>query len=131
MGYKSPVITLTFPELSEDPEGDPIRVIIRNPRLMAPGEFLSGETAPKTGPDGQPEPDEDQADRGYARMAKIVIGWRVYDATAPIKVDAEGNVTSPPAPLLPLPATAATVAKLPMAILSRLGDELKAATNPQ
>ena len=133
MPYSNQIITLDFPELTDDPAGDPIRVVIRNPRLMASGELTIKDSGITAGPDGQPVvTDEDAAEKkGFERFAKLVVGWRVYDATWPIELDAEFNVVSSTAPLLPLPATADSIARLPLAILTRLGQELTDALNPK
>jgi hypothetical protein len=128
MGYANRIITIPFPELTDDPEGDPIRVTIRNPRLMAPQELI-----PKDAPvDAEGKPIDDEAGlRGtHEVMAKVIVGWRVYDATTEAIVDVNGNVTIEDV-LLGLPATPELVAKLPLAIFERLGTELTEATNPQ
>lgn len=130
MGYKQPVITLNFPELTDNPDTDPIRVVIRNPRLMAAGE-LSGSADMAVGPDGQPVESAENENRAYKQFAKMVIGWRVYDATADIVLDQDMNVIGDSAQLLPLPATPDLVAKLPLVILTRLSQELQDAMNPK
>jgi hypothetical protein len=133
VGYANRIITLNFPELSEDQEKDPIRVVIRNPRLMPMGELAAKEADGVTiGEDGEPVvSDGDKATAAtLSRMANMIIGWRCYDASAPIELDDEGNITSPQ-PLLPLPATADLVGRLPMEIISRLGDVIKEAVNPR
>jgi hypothetical protein len=63
--------------------------------------------------------DED-TDRGFAMVAKLVIGWRVYDATS----------TEDDQPLLGLPATTELVGRLPREILERVMEEVGKA-NPQ
>lgn len=107
-----------------------MHVVIRNPKLVPPDELRSaaGVTAADAqriaaaGDDGTAEETvtEEDVNRGYAMMAKLIIGWHVYDATS----------TEDDQPLLPLPATAALVAKLPLEIIDRLGEEL-AKANPQ
>jgi hypothetical protein len=122
MGYANPVITLPFKELSSDWETDPIRVTIRNPRLVPPAELR---------PKGLDSEDEGEVMlASFEVMARLIVGWRVYDASAPIELDAEGNVVGEQ-PLLPLPATAALVAKLPLEIVQRLGEEVKQAGDPR
>jgi hypothetical protein len=134
-GYRNRVITLTFPELAE--EGDHVEVVIRNPRLMAAEELRSAgggdspedmkrlAAAREAIAAGQEVPDElvtdKDANRGYALVAKLVIGWHVYDATS-----AEENM-----PLLPLPATAELVGRLPMEILTRVMEEVGKVTPRQ
>jgi hypothetical protein len=134
-GYANRVVTLHFPELAE--EGDDIHVVLRNPRLMAADELRSAggsggkedmariaaaQAAVAAGgevPDGLVT-DED-ANRGYALVAKLVIGWHVYDATS----------TEDDMPLLPLPATVESVGKLPMEILTAIMEQVgKAAPKP-
>ncbi|HMH94139.1 MAG TPA: hypothetical protein VK586_24045 [Streptosporangiaceae bacterium] len=61
---------------------------------------------------------EDDADRGFAFAAKLIAGWHVYDATVQ-----DGG-------LLPMPATAELVAKLPQDILLAIMAEVSKA-NPQ
>lgn len=64
--------------------------------------------------------DED-ANRGYALVAKLIIGWHVYDATS----------TEDDMPLLPLPATVESVGKLPMEILTAVMEQVgKAVPTP-
>lgn len=133
-GYANRIITLTFPELAED--GDHIEVVIRNPRLMPVDELRSAgdgltraeleqfQAAQQALAAGQPVPDglvtDKDADRGFAMVAKLIIGWHVYDATS----------TQAEQPLLPLPATPELVRKLPMEILTRLMEEV-GKVNPQ
>jgi hypothetical protein len=122
-GYANRVLTLQFPELSDDPDNDPIRVTIRNPRLMPPDDLRT-----KGGLD---ENDEDAVMAAtYATMAKLIVGWRVYDAAAPVELDTNGEVTGDQ-PLLETPATAERVARLPMAIINRIGAEMREAGDPQ
>jgi hypothetical protein len=128
MGYANNVITLTFPELSEDPENDSIHVVIRNPRLMAPSQLKPRDV--DLDAEGKPVDEEDAERASFEVMAKLVIGWRVYDPTAEITVDEKGEVTSDQ-PLLPKEYNADNVAKLPMAIINRLATEMAEAVNPQ
>lgn len=144
-GYANPVITLRFPELAE--EGDNIYVVIRNPRTMAAGELRAGASkadqeriaaaqaaAEANGgqvPDGMVT-DEDE-DRGSAIMAKLILGWRVWDTTVPVKIDPgtgdliHDDETEPR--LLPLPATPELVQRLPMPVINAIGQEI-AKMNP-
>ena len=56
----------------------------------------------------------------FAMIARLVVGWRVWDPTVPLKVNPDTGAlihdeeTEPR--LLPLPATAELVAKLPQVI---------------
>lgn len=64
--------------------------------------------------------DED-ADRGFEFVAKLVVGWHVYDAS---------DVSDNP-PLLPLPATVELVSRLPQEILTSIMAEVTKATPQQ
>ena len=123
MSYANRVITLNFPELSEDPTNDPIRVTLRNPRLVP-----APELRPRDLPDDATE--AEQMTASFETTARLIVGWRVYDASAPIELDEDGNVVGEQ-PLLPMPATADLVAKLPLVILNRIGEEVKEAVDPQ
>jgi hypothetical protein len=77
-GYANRIVTLSFPELTE--EGDPtIHVIMRNPKLVPPGEMRRRDV--KLGPDGEPDSDDAMA-AAYEVMAKLIVGWLAYDASA-------------------------------------------------
>lgn len=115
MGYANRVITQAFPEVSDGPD-DKIWVAIRNPRLALAPEITSATQ----GSDGE------QASTN-AMLAALIVGWRVYDASAPVTLDADGNDVSEPAELLPLPATPELVAKLPAVIYIWLGEQLRKA----
>ena len=128
-GYANRVITKHFPELVEP--GDDVWVTIRNPRLMPPGELSSAADDVETDPDGQPVNTGTAMKATYRVGAKIIIGMRVYDPTAPIELDDHGE----PLPggdeaLLPARPGPEDVAKLPLAIINWLGDEM-AKINPQ
>lgn len=64
--------------------------------------------------------DED-AEQGFALVAKLIIGWHVYDPA---------DMSDNPEPL-PMPATSALVAKLPQEILVRIMGEVNQANPPQ
>ncbi|MFD0405621.1 hypothetical protein [Kitasatospora sp. NPDC127116] len=108
-GYANRVITLDFPDLTE-PDAEPIRVVMRNPKTVPSQELMPDA------PDNATTSEAFQA--GLAILAKLVIGWHVYDATS---LDDD----QPP---LPLPATAELVAKLPMEIQNRMAAEISAVT---
>jgi hypothetical protein len=63
---------------------------------------------------GNPIDPEDAERAGYEVMAKLIVGWRVYDATS-----LDDNQ-----PLLDLPATPESVAKLPLEIVNKIGETL-------
>jgi hypothetical protein len=124
-GYSGRVVTLRFPELTA--EGDPeIHVAIRNPRLI-PLDLLQPRDI-DLGPDGRPVNMEDAKLANNEVLAKLVIGWRVYDASD-VSVDADGNELDQ-APL-PLPATPDAVAKLPTAIFTAITREVTEAMDPK
>jgi hypothetical protein len=119
LGYKNRVIRIDFPDLSD--EDDPIFVIIRNPKLMPAAELSS--YADKVSGDATTTASSRDMDAAYAMFARLVVAWRVYDATAVPELDEAGNATGTEE-LLPLPATAKQIAKLPLEIIERLGQEL-------
>jgi hypothetical protein len=126
-GYASRLIRLDFPELSEDPENDPIFVTIRNPKLM-PLQELQDNGGNELDADGNPV--QEKATAGMLRIiSRLIAVWRVYDATHLQINPTTGEVMDQP--LLPLPATPELVGKLPSAIINRIGDELTGAVNPQ
>lgn len=127
MGYRNPITTLRFDDLVED--GDSCHVVIRNPRLMPGSEFKAMASDDGDGEAGS------KMDRMFELIARLVVGWRVYDPVSPIKVNPdtgeliEDEETEPR--LLPLPATPETVVKLPQPILMKLMDEVGSAINPK
>jgi hypothetical protein len=129
MGYRNPVITFRFDELVE--EGDSCHVVIRNPRLMPGAEIKSMAGISDAGDD---EATGTTMDRVFEMIAKLVIGWRVYDPTTPLKVNEHTgeliNDEETEPRLLPLPATPELVATLPQEIVMKLMDEVTGAINP-
>lgn len=124
MGYRNPVVTRRYDDMVED--GDTCHVIIRNPQTMPGSELtaLAGSEA---------ETGEERMARVCAMIARLIIGWRVWDPTVPVKADGDGNLvhdeeTAPR--LLPLPATAESVGKLPQRILMDLMNEVTRVVNP-
>jgi hypothetical protein len=93
---------------------------MRNPKTVPAGELRSSAGDVSVTEDGTAEDDEKAESAGYSVLAKLIIGWHVYDGTS----------TEADQPLLPLPATPESVGKLPMEILTRLSEEL-AKVNPQ
>lgn len=124
-GYSNRIIHISFPELSDDPD-DPIWVSVRNPRLMAPQELQPREVPVDA--DGKPVDEALAKVAMYELYAKLIVGWRVYDATK-IAVDPETGQELD-MERLPSPATPDLVERLPMAIINRLATELKEALNP-
>jgi hypothetical protein len=128
MGYANRVIRLDFPDLTDDPVNDKIWVTIRNPKLVPSGELTPEQVTPVV--DGQAE-DAAAANASMHKMfAKLIIGWRAYDASEIPVLDAAGNPVGEQA-LLPMEYTEATVAKLPMEILNAIGREVTEALNPR
>jgi len=124
-GYANRLITLKFPEWSEDPERDPIWIAIRNPKLMPPGDLRPKEVA--LDDNGKPLDEEAAFNATFDIVAKLVVAWRVYDATAN-ELDAAGNPVDQP--LLPLPATPELAKKLPMEFIAAISMEMTKG-NPQ
>lgn len=132
-GYKNRVIKIDFPDLSEP--GDPVYVIIRNPQLMPPAELRSyaAKFSPDLGNIASDDPaalaaaaakvSDGDLDAAYGMFARMVLAWRVYDASAVPEINEAGDVTGDQ-PLLPLPATPELVSRLPLEIIERLGEEL-------
>lgn len=121
-GYANRLITVDFPHL-----GDDIRVILRNPALLTADE-LAGDNVAIDPVTGLPLDMEAAKQSMYGTIAKLVVGWTVFDATAAM-LDEDLNEIDQPA--LPLPATRESVAKLPSAILTKLAEVVKQAVNPQ
>jgi hypothetical protein len=115
-GYANRVRTLHFPELSED--GEDIHVVIRNPKLVPPGEMRRRDVA--TNDDGTPADMDEAMDASYELIAKLIIGMFAYDATA----------TTEDQPRLMPPWNAASVAKLPLEIINGISEEI-GNVNPQ
>lgn len=124
-GYGNPIVHISFPELSSGPD-DPIWVSMRNARLMSPKELQPKPVA--TDENGRPV-DNDQAQEAmYEVLAKLIVGWRVYDPNS-IKINEEtgelGDMER-----LPSPATPQLVARLPVTIIKKLAEEMTEAMNP-
>lgn len=107
---------IQFPELAE--EGDKIYVTLRNPKRVPPHELRGREVVMDAA--GNPVDLEDAERAMYEVMAKLVVGWRCYDATS-VEDDQ---------PLLGLPATPESVAKLPLDIVNKIGETLGNAVDP-
>jgi hypothetical protein len=128
-GYANKLIKLSFDEYSEDPVNDPIWIVIRNPKLVPPGELQTDVALTE---DGQVA-DQDEAIRSmHKNLAKLIKGWRVYDAGQDVQLDpVTGAEVGEPPTLLPLPATPELVARLPMEFVTRIAREVQQAVNPQ
>lgn len=115
-GYRNRTITGKFEELSED--GDLVYVTIRNPRTV-PFQALQPRQVARDAA-GQVIDQADAYMAGYEVIASLITDLHAYDAT----------VLGDEQPLLTLPATADTVAKLPLEIQNWLGTEVNRAQNP-
>jgi hypothetical protein len=113
-GYANRTVLLDFPELSEP--GDKVHVVIRNPKMVPVPDLMPPDLPAR---DGESETERDYR-QGCAVLARLVVAWHVYDAT-----DLNDDQA-----LLPLPATADLVAKLPMEIQSAMGEAVKAVRAP-
>ena|SRR5215469_10874466 len=113
--YANPTIRFDFPDLSE--EGDPIYVVIRNPKRL-PGEELIPRDVTLKDADGNLDEEAVKA-ATFELLASLVTDWHVYDGAADDDSDP-----------LPLPATAAAFRSLPFEIFDRVSDVLTGVVNP-
>lgn len=131
-GYSQPVIRIPFPDLTTDPQNDPVWVIIRNPKLMSPDELRSGVPG-AYGQDGTVL-DQAKAEQSSRLMtARIVVAARVYDPRVMPTFDpVSGEQTSDNAALLqPPPWDEGIVAALPAVIIRAIGDKVADALAPK
>jgi len=131
-GYLNRFIDLGFPELAgtDEQTGRALCwVKIRNPRLMPGNDITAGGTV-ATDEHGRPLDTKAAARESFAIMSKLIIAGHVWDATWTPDLDADGNEIDPNAepPLLPMPASPADVAKMPMQILNAIGEEMSKAS---
>ncbi len=122
-GYVDRVITLEFPQLV-DP-GDSVWVAIRNPRrepqsVLMPVPIVLDDA-------GVPRSADEAVAALHATIARLVVAWRMYDSEA-VEVDDWGRPLDQP--LLPLPATAQLVGRLPTEVVTAIGAEIKSAVAP-
>ncbi|MFL4491569.1 hypothetical protein ACJ6WD_09950 [Streptomyces sp. VTCC 41912] len=132
-GYTNRVILLQFPEL-----GDKVSVLLRNPRLLPPSE-LTPEDVPVDA-NGQPLDPHAANVAMYKVMANLIAAWHVYDATATAgAVDVDLDADDLDAQLQALEGadqvrlidiTTENVARLPMAIINRIGEEIGRVADP-
>lgn len=124
-GYSARVITLPFPELTE--EGDAtVHVTIRNPQLLPLDDLKPGPDVPIDA-NGVPLDQEAAEADMYRRLAALVVGWHVYDARVELDPDS-GQVL--PQERLALPATAESVRRLPNLIQRAMIAEVDKVGNP-
>lgn len=128
MGYSNRIIRIPFPDLTADPENDPIWVALRNPRLVPPEELTPDQDTGITS--GVPD-DAKAANRaGRKVMAKLIVGWRAYDASIPPEINAVGEDVTPQV-LLPHDFSPENIARLPLEIIQAIGKEMTDAINPR
>lgn len=110
MGYRNQTIRLEFPELGED-----CWVVILNPKMLSQEQLPSIDKS---------IPDDDQDAQARASMdalGRLIVAWNVW-ATA--------DLNDPPE-VLPIPQLdREALRKVPMEIITRLGEEF-AKANPQ
>lgn len=125
-GFRNRIVTLQFPDLTD--ENEPVlHVVLRNPQTVPPSDLTPDDLA--LGPDGQPLDKALAALRSREIIARLIIGWRMYDATD-FGYDPETGLATDQQPL-PLPATPELVDRLPMAVIRRINDVVTEAVNPQ
>ncbi|WP_438489582.1 hypothetical protein [Streptomyces sp. S186] len=132
-GYTNRVILLQFPEL-----GDKVSVLLRNPRLLPPAE-LTPEDVPVDA-NGQPLDPQAANVAMYKVMANLIAAWHVYDATATadtVHIDLDADDLDAQLQALEgadqvrlVDITAENVARLPMAIINRIGEEIGRVADP-
>jgi len=132
-GYTNPYVLLPFPEL-----GDDISVLMKNPQLLPPSE-IQPEDVP-TDENGQPKDPEEAQRAMYRVMARLIVAWKVYEAFDPdatLDIDPEAD----PADLFETlgageqkrlgAITVDNIARLPLAIINRIGEEVGRVADPQ
>jgi hypothetical protein len=102
--------------------------VLRNPRLEPTQALIPKDDLEVV--DGQPTDAKAAMRSSYEVIAKLVIGWRVYDPTAPVELD-ENLEPVGDQPLLAKEYTPENVAKLPAVILNTIADLIGEALNPQ
>lgn len=132
MGYTNPYVMLRFPELGED-----CSVLMKNPQLLPPSE-ITPEDVPLD--DNQQPVDPNAANEAmYAVMARTIVAWKVYaafDVDLP-PVDPDADPAEVMATLESLeqqrigPVTPANVARLPMAVIQRVMEEISRVADPK
>jgi hypothetical protein len=116
-----------------DAKGRPIHVpseriwvSMRNPSLMT-----LDELTPKAVPldeNGQPVTALSANEAMFEIFAKLILGWRAYDATS-FEIDPTTGEALPQ-PLLELPATVEQIRKLPKVIVDKIADQMMQAASP-
>lgn len=129
MSY-DPYILIPFPEVA-----DGCSVLLRNPQLVPP-EVLEPTSVP-VGPDGEPLDRDEARNAMYEVMARLIVGWKVFDAS--VAPTAAGEDVDPEELLKTLTQatpvrlgaiTPENVGKLPLVIINKLGAAIGDAANP-
>ena len=132
-GYTNPYVLLQFPDL-----GDDISVLMKNPQLLPPSE-IQPEDVP-VDENGQPLDQNAAQEAMYKVMARLIVAWKVYEAFDPnatLDVDPDAD---PAAIFESLGAgeqqrlgkvTTENIARLPLAIINRIGEEVGRVADPQ
>jgi len=130
-GYSKRVLRLPFAGLTDDDVNDPIWVAIRNPRLVPPDELVPEQSSGIL-PDGTAADPEAATNSMHLMFARLIVGWRAYDARQPVELDAAGNDITVQR-LIPNTGpdcfTPENVAKLPMEIVNAIVREVEAASD--
>jgi hypothetical protein len=132
-GYTNPYVLLQFPDL-----GDDVSVLMKNPQLLPPSE-IQPEDVP-TDDNGQPLDQKAAQEAMYKVMAKLIVSWKVYEAFS----DGDALDIDPDADPVDIFAALGTgeqtrlgkittenIARLPLAILNRIGEEVGRVADPQ
>src|ERR1700756_1194865 len=126
MGYANRLVHVDFTEELAEPR-DTGGVTIRNPKHLTPG-GLRPRDVPMQADGATPVNMNDATDAMYETLAKLIVGWHVYDAS---DLTLNDNGTPVAQSLLPTPATPELVSRLPVVIVKRLSEEVTNAVNPQ
>lgn len=124
-GYANRVITLDFPELSENDQEGRVFVVIRNPKTVTLSKLEVAAVA--QGPEGQPNAEEAGAVVN-GLLARLIIGGRLFDAEVD-GIDADGVPLDQPE--LTYPLTEETAGKLPIEVVRAITDKITDAQAPR
>jgi hypothetical protein len=130
-GYANPFVLLPFPEL-----GDDVSVLLKNPQLQPPA-AITPEDVP-VDEHGQPLDPQAANEAMYKVMARLIVSWKVYEAPG---VDIQIDPDADPADVLAAlgtgeprrlgAVTPENIAKLPLAIINRIGEEVGRVADPR
>lgn len=124
-GYANRVMRLGFPQLTE--EGQPeLFITIRNPRVVPPDDLAAYDI--QVDANGMPTDAQKATERSAQIIARLIVAWRMYDATE-WGVDEAGELLDQKP--LPLPATPDLVRKLPAEAMMELNRAIQDAVNPR